>query len=384
VPCKLTRRDLLVDPVAVFVPALDVPEQVAHGYAARMYGVVALQGDHYEHIQLAPLLWLIVVPHEMLPHLQHLARLALAAVVEAMNYREYHLESSRVAERLAREFEVTRDDYNRVAGRLQGKLAELQRAKQALQVSEAELREANDELERRVAARTAELEAVNRELESFSYSVSHDLRAPLRAINGFSHILREDFLEGLPTQAHGYLERILAATDRMDQLINDFLALSKAANKTLDQQWVDIGALAEAVYASLQLQTEGRAVCFSVAPRMQARADERLLKLVLENLLGNAVKLTRGRTPAEISVGEVPEAPQPTFFVRDNGAGFDMHNPAAQRLFAPFQRMHTEREFEGTGIGLATARRVIARHGGSIWAESAVDAGATFFFSLPE
>ncbi len=229
--------------------------------------------------------------------------------------------------------------------------------------------------------RTAKLEAANRELEAFSYSVSHDLRAPLRTIDGFSKMLAEDYSEKLDEMGRTYLEYIQSATHRMTQLIQDLLELAQITSSEIRRMQVDLSALAETILGELRRDEPGRTVETNVAPGLSVNADPRLLRVVLDNLLGNAWKFT-GKTPAaRIELGAEERDGEPVFFIRDNGAGFDMQ--FAQKLFRVFQRLHREAEFTGTGVGLATVQRIISRHGGRIWAEAAPDRGATFYFTLP-
>jgi signal transduction histidine kinase len=237
-----------------------------------------------------------------------------------------------------------------------------------------------DDLERRVRERTAELEAVNKELESFSYSVSHDLRAPLRAIDGFTEAFIEEYGDGLDDQGGRYLDRVRSAAHRMGQLIDDLLTLARIARAPIQREQVDVSALARRILSELRVRDPDRTVETSIAEGLVAEADARLLAVLFDNLLGNAWKFTAKRPRACIEVGEESGDGARTFFVRDNGAGFDM--AYAARLFAPFQRLHAESDFPGTGIGLATVLRVLSRHGGRIWAEGAKDRGATFHFTL--
>jgi signal transduction histidine kinase len=225
-----------------------------------------------------------------------------------------------------------------------------------------------------------ELERTNKELESFSYSVSHDLRAPLRAIDGFSRALLEEYGAKLDEQASHYLRRVRAATNRMAQLIDDLLNLSRISRMPVARERVKLSELAGKVLADLREREPERRVGVSVAPGLEAEADPRLLAVLFENLLGNAWKFTSRKSDAHIEVGYELLDQEKTFFVRDNGAGFDM--AFASRLFAPFQRLHTDSEFPGTGIGLATVQRVVLRHGGRIWALGEKDQGATFYFTL--
>ncbi|HEX3479553.1 MAG TPA: ATP-binding protein [Kofleriaceae bacterium] len=230
-------------------------------------------------------------------------------------------------------------------------------------------------LESRAAERAALLEATNRELEAFSYAVSHDLRAPLRAINGFSQILVEDHAAALGT-GRQYLDRIRAATRRMGGLIDDLLRLSQMATSELDHRRFDLAHQARDILDELRAAEPDRRVDVAIPAALPAHGDPRLVRVVLENLLRNAWKFTSKRDAARIELGAAGTA----YFVRDNGAGFD---PArADKLFTPFHRLHTAADFEGTGVGLATAQRIVHRHGGRIWAESAPERGATFYFTL--
>ncbi len=246
--------------------------------------------------------------------------------------------------------------------------------------AEAEIRELNARLEQRVQERTAELEVVNRELEAFSYSVSHDLRAPLRAIAGFSGALLEDCADTLDAANQGHLRRIQAAAKRMDALIRDLLDLSRVTRANLDKQPTDLSALASEVAQELLEAQPLRAVDWVIAADLQAMADARLLRLVLENLFGNALKFTRKQARARIEFGTIGAADETAYFVRDNGVGFD--GGRVGELFAPFRRLHNESDFEGSGVGLATVQRIIHRHGGRVWADSAPGEGATFYFTL--
>jgi PAS domain S-box-containing protein len=244
----------------------------------------------------------------------------------------------------------------------------------------AQLRAHAAELEARVADRTAELEEANRELEAFTYSVSHDLRAPLRSLDGFSLAVLEDCRDRLDDRSADYLRRIRNASQRMGQLIDDMLRLSRLGRAPLQREPVDLSGLAAAVCRELAQAHPGRAVEAIVAPGVTGRGDPRLLRIVLENLLGNAWKFTARHPAARIEFGAREEDGRTACFVRDDGAGFDM--AYADRLFAPFQRLHSASAFEGTGVGLATVQRIVRRHGGRCWAEGAVEAGATFWFTL--
>jgi PAS domain S-box-containing protein len=247
--------------------------------------------------------------------------------------------------------------------------------------AEDKIRALNEDLERKVAERTAELLQSNQELESFCYSVSHDLRAPLRSIDGFSQAILEDAAHHLDEENKGHFQRIRTATQRMAQLIDNLLDLSRLARKELARAPVDLSALVLAVARDLQRLYSDRTVELRVAPGMTVHGDPPLLRVVVQNLLENAWKFTGGTLNARVEVGATRETDRTVYFVRDNGAGFDM--AYAGKLFVAFQRLHGHEEFPGTGIGLATVHRIIARHGGHVWAEGRVGQGATFYFTLP-
>jgi len=246
--------------------------------------------------------------------------------------------------------------------------------------AETALRQLNVTLEEKVGQRTAALAAANNELEAFSYSVSHDLRAPLRSIAGFADLLEERVQHQLDPEALDYLQRVKRAAARMGGLIDDLLNLSRVARRDLTRRRVDLTRLAEATIADLTDAEPERDVVVAVEPGLEADADAGLMQILLANLIGNAWKFTRDRSPARIEVGCERTGGHHVYFVRDNGVGFEMEH--AERIFAPFARLHTEREFKGTGIGLAIVLRIVRRHGGRIWAEAGEGQGATFRFTL--
>lgn len=271
------------------------------------------------------------------------------------------------------------DEIGLLIGTFNEMLDQIQRQDSDLKEAHADLKEAHADLERRVETRTRDLAAANKELEAFSYSVSHDLRAPLRAIDGFSKAVLTDYGPQIEERGRHYLERVRAGTLRMAQLIDDLLGLARVSRRQLVRQRVSLSEIAGQVAAELAQRQPSRQVRLDLEEGLTAEADPQLLTIVFENLMGNAWKFTSKRADARVEVGRT-NGPQPAFYVRDNGAGFDM--AYADKLFGAFQRLHADADFEGTGIGLATVQRIVVRHGGRIWAEGAVEKGATFYFSL--
>jgi len=294
-----------------------------------------------------------------------------------------------------------RIDYYQERGRLisahaeelEEKLKELQNEIRRRESAEEKVFRLVEELEQRVAERTTELEAANKELESFAYSVSHDLRAPLRSLDGFSQALLEDYLDSFDDQGKDYLKRIRAASQRMGQLIDDMLKLSRINRSEIRRKPTNLSRIVSEIAENLQNTEPQRPVEFVIAPNLIAESDSRLIKIALENLLGNAWKFTGRNSQGCIEFGVMKSCQAGLFhngstqnkriyFIRDNGAGFDM--AYLDKLFGAFQRLHTEDEFPGTGVGLATVQRIIHRHGGNVWAEGIPDKGATFYFTLSD
>jgi signal transduction histidine kinase len=273
-------------------------------------------------------------------------------------------------------------------------LARIEAQNQTLTANEVELRRYATELEQRVAERTADLETsneslrrnaaelmvANAELDAFAYSVSHDLRAPLRSIDGFSQIVLEDHAPKLDEGGRDALRRVRAASQRMGALIDSLLRLARISRVTMSRERVDLSDVATRVVSDLQRGDPDRQVDVSIEAGLEAWGDRRLLEVALDNLLRNSWKYTTKQPQPRIELGTTRVNGERAFMLRDNGAGFDMQY--ADKLFAEFQRLHSEKEFEGTGVGLATVRRIVSRHGGRIWAEGAVDQGATFYFTL--
>lgn len=319
------------------------------------------------------------------PALRHIPLILLTsldepdAVVEGMNAG-------------ADDYVIKSVDYDVVGARLRAQLRRKQfedenrRMREKVLRKEAEAHAAREKAETRAAllaqleVKNRDLERLNHELQTFAYSVSHDLRQPLRSMDGFSQVLLEEYGAQLDARGRHYLERVRAGAQRMGELIDGLLMLSRVTRKALTRSVLQIDVLARGVVERLQEADREREVEITIAEPMEAVGDPQLIESILENLLGNAWKFSAGQQPARIEVGLLHDEDVPIYFVRDNGAGFKMDY--ADKLFVPFQRLHSEREFSGTGIGLATTQRIVHRHGGKIWAESRPGQGATFFFTL--
>jgi signal transduction histidine kinase len=358
-----------------------------HGKDGRLLGVLALQRTQKAlHDRLVLMGGIVGVTVALVSLLAYL----LSAWWQRWFTRPL-LELTDLAERVSTQRDLsvraprrTDDEIGALAETFNMMLADLEASQAEADQLYRRVREHAQELEARVQSRTTELQRAYDELEAFSYSVSHDLRAPLRAISVYTEVVLEDPANRLSPESMQHAGRILAAITRMNTLIDGLLDLARLSKRPLALAAVDLAALAREVGSEVAAQAPERAVDFRIEAMAPCAGDAVLLRQVLANLVSNAFKYSRERQPAEIVVGEKPAA-DPTmrvFYVRDNGAGFAMRD--AGRLFRLFERLHDPRRFEGTGIGLATSRRIIERHGGRIWAESAPGEGATFHFSLPQ
>jgi signal transduction histidine kinase len=291
-------------------------------------------------------------------------RAILNVLEDSAEEKERLADTQRAALNILDDFDIEKKKVEQANADLRNEIAERARAEEALRHAKAAAEEAS------------------RELEAFSYSVAHDLRAPLRGIDGFSQALIEDCAEKLDEMGKTYLGYVRESAQHMAQLIDDLLSLSRVTRAELHRMPIDLAAIAKTVFTNLQRSQPDRKVEFIMPRAIAALGDARLLGIVVENLLGNAWKFTGKHAHARIEFGRQPQANRWIYFIRDNGAGFDM--AYAGKLFAVFQRLHTVSEFEGTGIGLATVQRIIRRHGGRVWAEGEVGRGATFYFTLEE
>jgi signal transduction histidine kinase len=327
---------------------------------------VCLQGDMtYFHRRLAALF----IPHAILLVASALLLMVAIALGRGSN-RGQIAEVVRVLRGASEE-----NDYSLRASEVKGNLGELARASNKL----LEQMHQRDIILRR---RTTEMESANRELEAFSYSVSHDLRTPLAGVDGFSQALNEEYAERLDERGTEYLRWIRDGVEQMKNLVAGLLEMSRLARAEINHTRVDLSEMANSIAESLRQRDPSRSVDFRIQPALVADGDERLLHAVLQNLMSNAFKFTGKKEKAVIAVGSNIDRGRPCYFVKDNGAGFD--STQASRMFTPFQRLHSNQEFEGTGIGLSTVKRIIERHGGAIWADGEVGQGATFSFTLGE
>jgi signal transduction histidine kinase len=304
--------------------------------------------------------------------------MALAATAAAVSTR--HDYSVRAPKLGTDELGALTDAFNQMLGRIEEQERVVRAAKDELEQRVAERTQELEERNEALRQNTAELLAANTELDAFAYSVSHDLRAPLRSIDGFSQVLLEDYAGQLDKAGQDSLQRVRAATQRMGMLIDDLLKLARITRAEKRTEPVDLSAMAREIVAELERAAPDRKVQVAIVDGLKTSGDPRLLRVALDNLLRNSWKYTAKQAQPRIEFGVVEQNGTRTFMVRDNGAGFDMQY--ADKLFGVFQRLHSAAEFEGTGVGLATVRRIITRHGGRIWAEGAIDRGATFYFTL--
>jgi signal transduction histidine kinase len=305
------------------------------------------------------------------------AQRAFLNILEDSEAEKLSLEGAqRAVLNILEDFDSEKSKVEVVNCQLQEQIEERQRA-------EEKIKKLNEELEQRVAERTAELAASNKELEAFAYSVSHDLRAPLRHMDGFLALLVKQSTGRLNDAGSRYLDKVTAASRTMGILIDDLLQFSRMGRNEISKTVVSLARLVEEIRQEFEAETAGRTVRWELGPLPEVVADPAMLRLVMTNLISNALKFTRPRAEARIEIGSTGgEGAEDVIFVKDNGVGFDAQY--AGKLFNVFQRLHSSDEFEGTGIGLANVRRIIERHGGRVWAEGAEGKGATFYFSLPK
>jgi signal transduction histidine kinase len=304
--------------------------------------------------------------------------LALAETATAASTRQdYSVRAPKFGED---ELGALTDAFNEMLGRIEEQKRELQQHALGLEQRVAERTQELEHRNEQLRRNAAELLASNSELDAFAYSVSHDLRAPLRSIDGFSQVLLEDYAAQLGDAGRDSLQRVRAASQRMATLIDDLLKLARVTRAEMRTEHVDLSALAGDIVTDIQRAAPDHQVEFAIAPGLEAQGDSRLLRVVLDNLLRNGWKYSAKRPQPRVEFTAVEQNGDRVFVIKDNGAGFDMRY--ADKLFGVFQRLHSASEFEGTGVGLATVRRIVNRHGGRIWAEGVVDQGATFFFTL--
>ena len=329
-------------------------------------GTLCLEADrgHYRRRAAA-----LLVPHAVLLGASALLLVVSIILARASNHGEV-VELTRLVEGAAAE-----SNYSLRAPGTKGPMGALAAAVNTL----LEQMQQRDITLRR---RSTELEAANREVEAFSYSVSHDLRSPLAGVDGFTEALEDLYADKLDDEGREYLKWIRQSVDQMKDLVTGLMEMSRINRSQMNRGPVDLTAMAQSIAATLRQKQPGRSIEFRIEEGLAGDGDERLLHAVLENLMSNAFKFTRKKDTAVITVGSTVEGGRRTYFVRDNGAGFD--STQAAKMFTAFQRLHSAKEFEGTGIGLATVKRIIERHGGAIWADGQVDQGATFYFTLGE
>lgn len=303
-------------------------------------------------------------------------RRAMVNIIEDLTAEQSGLEARhRALVNILEDFDLEKRKVEALNVQLQREVEERQRAQE-------EIRNLNRALELRVIEQGVDLASSNRELAVFSYSASHDLRAPLRAMDGFCQALLEDYADRLDDDGKDLLRRVRAASQHTDRLIDGLLELSQTVRSEIRRASVDLSTMAQTIALELQKSDPVRRVEFAVSPGLAVNADPKMMRIVLEKLLGNAWKFTSKHQQARIEVGTTEHEGERAYFVRDDGAGFDMRY--ADKLFGPFQRLHAQKEFEGTGIGLATVQRIIDRHGGRLWAEGKVEQGATVFMTVPD
>ena len=365
------RAQGYLDVAEVMLLVVDADERVA------LVNRKGCQTLRYEEEEILGQNWFDrFVPERLRDEVRGVFRRLMAGDVEPVEHHENPVVTKGGEERIiAWHNALLTDEAGNVTGTLSS-AEDITERKQA----EEQLRRHRDQLEELVAERTAELTAANRELEAFCYSVSHDLRAPLRSMDGFSQALLEEYGGKLDAQAQDYLQRVRGGSQRMGRLIDDLLDLSRISRQGLRRQPVDLSAMVREIAAGLVQSRPQRQVQFAIADGLVAQADPELVHVMLQNLLDNAWKFTRPHPEATVQFGVTQHDGESAYFVRDDGVGFDM--AYADKLFQPFQRLHSEGEFEGTGIGLATVQRIIHRHGGRVWAEGEVERGCTVYFTL--